>query len=136
MKIAAAEALAKIAREPVVESVSKVYPDRVLRFGADYVIPTPFDPRLMGEISVAVAKAAMDCGVARTPITDFEAYRQQLQTLQQNLVGKSPVESLGNLKVNEISNKKEEGPETSESNISVLRSFVDRFVSSFTSGKS
>ena len=68
MKIAAAEALAKLAREPVPESILKIYNKRNLEFGKDYIIPTPFDPRLITVVSMAVAKAAMESGVAKNPI--------------------------------------------------------------------
>ena len=78
MKMACSLALAQLAREPVPESVSKAYGGRKLEFGKDYIVPTPFDPRLMDRIPPAVAKAAMDTGVATKPITDWEAYRKEL----------------------------------------------------------
>src|SRR3954454_19919866 len=78
MKIAAARALAALAREDVPDEVAAVYGAR-LKFGPDYIIPTPFDPRLISYVPPAVAKAAMDTGVARKPIVDMEAYRQQLR---------------------------------------------------------
>ncbi len=78
MKIAAAEALAALAREDVPDEVDAAYAGRRLRYGPDYIIPVPFDPRLISRISPAVAKAAMDSGVARRPITDMEAYRGEL----------------------------------------------------------
>lgn len=71
MKMAAAEALAKLAREPVPEEVLKAYNLKSLTFGKDYIIPTPFDPRLIYVVSTAVAKAAMESGIARTPILDW-----------------------------------------------------------------
>src|SRR3546814_15887338 len=77
MKVAAAEALAKLARSEVPDEVAASYSGRQLRFGPDYVIPVPFDPRLIVEVPAAVAKAAMDSGVARKPIEDFAAYRAQ-----------------------------------------------------------
>jgi malate dehydrogenase (oxaloacetate-decarboxylating)(NADP+) len=77
MKIAAARALAALAREDVPDEVVAVYGAR-LRFGPDYIIPTPFDPRLITTVPPAVAKAAMETGVARKQITDMDAYRQQL----------------------------------------------------------
>jgi malate dehydrogenase (oxaloacetate-decarboxylating)(NADP+) len=77
MKVAAAEAIASLARLPAHESVAQAYGGRKLAFGADYIIPTPFDPRLIAEIAPAVAKAAMDSGVARRPV-DIEAYRRSL----------------------------------------------------------
>mgnify|MGYP005818135147 CR=1 FL=1 len=78
MKVAAAEALAKLARSEVPDEVAASYSGRHLQFGPDYVIPVPFDPRLIVEIPTAVAKAAMDSGVASKPIEDFAAYRAQL----------------------------------------------------------
>src|SRR4029077_10755772 len=65
MKIAAAEAIAALAREDVPEEVSAAYGGRQMKFGPDYIIPAPFDPRLMTTVPVAVAKAAMQTGVAR-----------------------------------------------------------------------
>jgi len=79
MKIAAAEALAELAREPVPEEVAAAYGGRSHSFGRDYIIPAPFDPRLMEVVASAVAEAAMKSGVAQKQITDFEAYRQQLR---------------------------------------------------------
>ncbi|MCT2399634.1 NADP-dependent malic enzyme [Novosphingobium mangrovi (ex Huang et al. 2023)] len=81
MKVAAAEAIASLARLPAHESVAQAYGGRKLVFGPEYVIPTPFDPRLIAEIAPAVAKAAMDSGVARRQL-DLEAYRRSLA--QQN----------------------------------------------------
>jgi len=80
MKIAAAEALAKLAREDVPDEVDAAYSGRRLRYGPDYLIPVPFDPRLIEEVPYAVAKAAMDSGVARKPIIDEDGYRQQLRS--------------------------------------------------------
>ncbi len=77
MKIAAAQAIAELARADVPDAVARVY-GRRLRYGPDYIIPAPFDPRLICEIPSAVAKAAMDSGVARRPIIDLEGYRQRL----------------------------------------------------------
>ena len=79
MKIAAARALAELAREDVPDEVAAIYGTR-LKFGPDYIIPTPFDPRLISAVPPAVAQAAMDSGVARKPITDMEAYRHALQS--------------------------------------------------------
>ena len=73
MKIAAARALAELAREDVPDEVVAVYGTR-LKFGPDYIIPVPFDPRLISSVPPAVAKAAMDSGVARKPIVDMDAY--------------------------------------------------------------
>jgi len=78
MKIAAAEALAALARQQVPEEVAVAYGVKH-SFGPDYIIPAPFDPRLMEIVPVAVAKAAMDSGVATKPILDLEAYRQTLK---------------------------------------------------------
>jgi malate dehydrogenase (oxaloacetate-decarboxylating)(NADP+) len=79
MKIACAEALAKLAREDVPDEVAAAYQGERPRFGPQYIIPVPFDPRLIREIPPAVAKAAMDTGVARAPIVDMEAYKNRLQ---------------------------------------------------------
>ena len=79
MKIAAARALAELAREDVPDEVVAVYGTR-LKFGSDYIIPVPFDPRLISSIPLAVAKAAMDSGVARKPIVDMDAYAGQLRS--------------------------------------------------------
>jgi malate dehydrogenase (oxaloacetate-decarboxylating)(NADP+) len=78
MKIAAAEALAQLAREDVPEEVSAAYSGREMKYGPNYIIPAPFDPRLISTIPVAVAKAAMESGVARKPISDFAAYAREL----------------------------------------------------------
>jgi len=78
MKVAAATAIAELARAQVPEEVSAAY-GKNQKFGTDYIIPAPFDPRLMEVVSSAVAKAAMDSGVAQAPINDFEAYGQSLK---------------------------------------------------------
>jgi malate dehydrogenase (oxaloacetate-decarboxylating)(NADP+) len=78
MKIAAAKAIAELAREQVPEEVAAAYGQKY-QFGPDYIIPAPFDPRLMEMVSSAVAKAAMDTGVAQKPIEDFDAYRHSLK---------------------------------------------------------
>jgi malate dehydrogenase (oxaloacetate-decarboxylating)(NADP+) len=78
MKIACANALAQLAREDVPDEVAAAYHGRQLKFGPEYIIPTPFDPRLISYIPPFVAKAAMDTGVARRPITDMDAYRASL----------------------------------------------------------
>jgi malate dehydrogenase (oxaloacetate-decarboxylating)(NADP+) len=80
MKIAAAHAIADLAREPVPEEVLSAYARKKLVYGPDYIIPVPFDPRLISEVSAAVAKAAMDSGIARKPIEDFSQYKRQLQS--------------------------------------------------------
>jgi malate dehydrogenase (oxaloacetate-decarboxylating)(NADP+) len=79
MKIACAEALAELAREDVPDEVAMAY-GRKLSFGRDYIIPTPFDPRLIYRIPPAVAKAGMDTGAARRPIVDMEAYEVSLKS--------------------------------------------------------
>jgi malate dehydrogenase (oxaloacetate-decarboxylating)(NADP+) len=79
MKIAAAEALAQLAREPVPEEVAAAYGGRSQSFGRDYIIPAPFDPRLMEVVASAVAEAAMKSGVAQKAIADFDIYRQELR---------------------------------------------------------
>lgn len=83
MKMAAAKAIAALAKEEVPESVKKAIPGREFVFGREYVVPTPFDPRLMENISCAVAKAAEETGVAKMPIQDYDAYKQELKTLLQ-----------------------------------------------------
>jgi malate dehydrogenase (oxaloacetate-decarboxylating)(NADP+) len=79
MKIAAAEAIADLARVEMSEEVAAAYADAGSAFGESYIIPKPFDPRLILEIAPAVARAAMDSGVATKPIEDFDAYRRQLE---------------------------------------------------------
>ncbi|HEX5453342.1 MAG TPA: NADP-dependent malic enzyme [Stellaceae bacterium] len=79
MKIAAAEALARLAREDVPDEVAAAYSDARLRYGPDYIIPAPFDPRLISAVPPAVAQAAMDSGVARRPILDMGVYRRSLR---------------------------------------------------------
>lgn len=79
MKIACAEALAALAREDVPDEVAMAY-GKKLSFGRDYIIPTPFDPRLIHRIPVAVAQAGMDTGVARRPIIDMEGYALSLKS--------------------------------------------------------
>ncbi|HWE99482.1 MAG TPA: NADP-dependent malic enzyme [Caulobacteraceae bacterium] len=78
MKIACARALAALAREDVPDEVAAAYHGVSLKFGPDYIIPTPFDPRLIHYIPPFVAQAAMDTGVARSPIADMDAYRERL----------------------------------------------------------
>ncbi len=80
MKIAAAHALAELAREDVPDEVDRAYAGRRLRYGPDYIMPVPFDPRLIVEVSAAVAQAAMDSGVARRPIIDMAEYKRQLSS--------------------------------------------------------
>ncbi|MBX6366969.1 MAG: NADP-dependent malic enzyme [Rhodospirillales bacterium] len=78
MKIACVEALAALAMEPPSDVVAAAYAGAELTFGPDYLIPRPFDPRLISTVAPAVAKAAMDSGVATRPIADFDAYREKL----------------------------------------------------------
>jgi len=79
MKLAAAKALAELARQDVPDEVDAAYGGRRLRYGPEYIIPVPFDPRLVVEIPAAVAEAAMKTGVARKPILDMEDYRHDLR---------------------------------------------------------
>jgi malate dehydrogenase (oxaloacetate-decarboxylating)(NADP+) len=81
MKIAAVKALAELAREAVPEVVNRAYASKNLVFGREYIIPKPLDPRLITVVSTAVAKAAMDSGVAQKPIEDFHAYAESLKAL-------------------------------------------------------
>ena len=78
MKIASVRAIAELAEAEATDEVAMAYPGRELSFGPEYLIPTPFDPRLIVKIAPAVAKAAMDSGVATRPITDWDAYRARL----------------------------------------------------------
>lgn len=79
MKLACVDAIAALARKEAHPEVASVYGGEDLTFGPDYLIPKPFDPRLIIDLPVAVAKAAMDSGVATRPIQDFDAYKQQLK---------------------------------------------------------
>ncbi|HRZ32916.1 MAG TPA: NADP-dependent malic enzyme, partial [Flavobacterium sp.] len=78
MKMAAVRALAELAKMPVPEQVNIAYGETKLNFGREYIIPKPFDPRLITIVAPAVAKAAMDSGVAQYPITDWEKYEEEL----------------------------------------------------------
>lgn len=78
MKVAAAKALAELAKEDVPDEVAAAYHGRHLQFGSEYIIPTPFDPRLISHVPPYVAQAAMDTGVARRPILDMPAYKERL----------------------------------------------------------
>ncbi|WP_066223566.1 NADP-dependent malic enzyme [Formosa haliotis] len=80
MKMAAVVALAELAKEPVPEQVNIAYGETRLTFGKDYIIPKPFDPRLIAQIPPAVAKAAMESGVAKEPILDWEDYENELES--------------------------------------------------------
>ena len=86
MKIAAARALAELAREDVPDEVASAYGARP-KFGPEYIIPVPFDPRLISFVPPAVAQAAMDTGVARKPIVDMDAYRHQLNARRDPIAG-------------------------------------------------
>jgi malate dehydrogenase (oxaloacetate-decarboxylating)(NADP+) len=79
MKLAASRALAQLAKEPVPEEVNIAFKVQNLKFGHDYIIPKPTDPRLIERVAPAVAKAAMDSGIARRPITNWKAYTEELQ---------------------------------------------------------
>ena len=81
MKLAAVNAIAELAKQPVPDVVNEVYHVNELSFGPKYFIPKPVDPRLITVVSAAVAKAAMDSGVARTPIKDFDAYKDRLMQM-------------------------------------------------------
>jgi len=87
MKIAAAHALAELAREDVPDEVDAAYAGIHLQYGPDYLIPTPFDPRLIVAVPKAVAQAAMDSGVAQKPIEDMEAYESELSARLNPLMG-------------------------------------------------
>jgi len=78
MKLAAVKAIANLAKETVPEIVNIAYNERVISFGPNYIIPKPFDPRLITSVAPAVAKAAMDSGVAKSPIKDWSAYNAEL----------------------------------------------------------
>ena len=80
MKMAAVKALADLAKESVPEQVNLVYDETRLSFGKDYIIPKPFDPRLITTVPLAVAKAAMDSGVAQAPIEDWDRYKEVLES--------------------------------------------------------
>jgi malate dehydrogenase (oxaloacetate-decarboxylating)(NADP+) len=87
MKIAAAEALAQLAREDVPDEVAAAYQGARPRFGKDYIIPVPFDPRLMATVPPAVAKAAMETDVARRPIADMTQYKASLNARRDPIAG-------------------------------------------------
>ncbi len=87
MKVAAANALAQLAREDVPDEVAAAYQGARPRFGREYIIPVPFDPRLISVVPTAVAQAAMDSGVARKPIVDMKGYTQQLSARRDPVAG-------------------------------------------------
>lgn len=78
MKLAAVKAIAQLAKKPIPEEVNMVYSSKKIIFGKDYIIPKPNDPRLLWEVSMAVAKAAIESGVAKKPIEDWQAYKEEL----------------------------------------------------------
>ncbi len=82
MKLAAVKALADLAKEDVPDSVRKAYAGENIQFGRNYIIPKPFDPRVLLHVAPAVAQAAMDSGVARRPIKDMQKYRESLEAMQ------------------------------------------------------
>ena len=84
MKLAAAHALAELAQEPVPTMVLRAYALEKLEFGRDYLIPKPFDPRLLCTVAPAVARAAIESGVARQPIADWDAYTEKLRNQYQS----------------------------------------------------
>lgn len=85
MKLAASKALAEAAHRPVGEATKALYPNEILEFGRNYIIPKPFDKDIMVDVSAAVAQAAVDEGVARVESFDIEAYKQQLRDRQKNM---------------------------------------------------
>ena len=84
MKLAAAKALSNLAKEKVPDVVQNAFGGRNMSFGRDYIIPTPFDPRIIYEIPLAVARAAMDSGVATTNIEDWTEYKFSLRLRTQH----------------------------------------------------
>ena len=82
MKMAAVKALAGLAKQDVPDSVRKAYGNVEIKFGREYLIPKPFDPRVLLHVAPAVAQAAMESGVARRPIENMERYRESLEALQ------------------------------------------------------
>src|SRR5206468_4601321 len=87
MKVAAAKALADLARQDVPDEVAAAYQGARPKFGPQYIIPVPFDPRLMTEIPAAVAQAAMESGVAAEPIVDMSAYKLALSARRDPMIG-------------------------------------------------
>ena len=79
MKLSAVRAIADLAKQPVPSVVNAAYGMTNLKFGRDYILPKPLDPRLITTVAPAVARGAMESGVARRPITDWEAYNEKLQ---------------------------------------------------------
>jgi len=83
--MAAAKSLAELAREPIPQQVKDAYSDRTFEFGKNYVIPTPFDPRLIYKVTKDVAKAAIDSGIAQVPITNWDEYHVKLSDVAKDL---------------------------------------------------
>ncbi len=81
MKLAATHAIARLTRLPVPEEVKNAYNDPTMAFGRNYILPKPMDPRLLGEVAPAVARAAIESGVSRRPITDWQKYTDFLAQL-------------------------------------------------------
>jgi len=81
MKVASVYAIAELAKRPVTDEVASIYKGEDLTFGPEYILPKPFDSRLLTSVSIAVAKAAMESGVAKNPIQDFTAYQNKLSQL-------------------------------------------------------
>ena len=102
MKLAAVQALAELARSSVPDSVSRAYQGEQFEFGSDYIIPKPFDMRVLTKVAPAVAKAAMESGVAQNPIEDFNSYIQNLETYQSETRGfiRSAINRIKNYKKN------------------------------------
>ena len=102
MKLAAVQALAELARSSVPDSVSRAYQGELFEFGPDYIIPKPFDMRVLTKVAPAVAKAAMESGVAQKPIKNFNAYIQDLETYQSETRGfiRSTINRIKNYKKN------------------------------------
>eukprot|EP01137_Pigoraptor_chileana_P031452 Opistho-2@19303 len=101
MKIAAVRAIADLAKKPVPEAVNLAYNQKNITFGKDYIIPKPLDFRLITAVAPAVAKAAMDSGIARYPITDWDGYREELKKrlgLDDKLMRAISVKAKGNPK--------------------------------------
>jgi len=87
MKVAAAHALAELARRPATEEVAAAYGGQHFEFGPEYIIPKPFDSRVLATEALAVAKAAVESGVAQEPITDWDEYRQHLESMANRSIG-------------------------------------------------
>ena len=107
MKIAAVMALAELAKKNVPHNVSKAYQGELFQFGSDYIIPKPFDQRVLTRVAPAVAKAAMKSGVAQKPIKDFKAYIQNLESFQSETRGF--IRNIIN-RVKDLNSKKQELP--------------------------